>query len=301
MKLLGFLLKIFWTLITRPVVILVMAVLLFLIFRYGGSIQEQVPGPIYFASKILPQSRAVDQAAGEVAASIVEACPPAEKSYTRLLIIPLRDDREQAIENQIREKFQKRVEQGEFTLVEKSTLTQLGEQIQEILPGGGSESEPITKEDAIKIGKTANAEVVLFGQVDTFVPEETSHKIEGKFQFVNVVTGDTLATSRFSNMINSEKTTETTGGISMTKLVVLLLFLLFWPFALVPLMRRVIRRESNRDNLLAILLMTAIPFGMAIAFIGNMTANIFFTIGFLLFFVIAAGWIGFVMNKVAQQ
>lgn len=299
-----FLFKMFWTLVTQPIVILVLAVLLFLMFRFGGSISEQSVESTRYAQKLLPRSQAVDQATGDIADSIVRACPQPEKSYTRLLIVPLRDDRERALENQIREKFQRRIEQGEFTLVEKSTVTHIGEQIREILPGG-AESRSMTKEEAIRIGKASDAEIVLFGEIDTFAPAEKTHKIEGRYQFVNVVTGDTLVASRFSNVSGSETAPEyasaTTNGIPILKLVILLLFALIWPFALVPMMRRILRRESNRDNLLAILCMTLIPFGIAVVFLGNMTANLFIMIGFLLFFVVAAGWIGFVMNKVAEQ
>ena len=283
--------NLFWMALTARVVIVILAALMPLLYWYGA-------GNVLPVGNVTrpPSSRLVDDAAGEVARSIVLQCPRPENTYSQLLVLPVRNDRENAIENMIRREFQQQADSGWYKLVEKDVVTQTLDQLQ-LLAFGKDGQKELTKDDAIRLGKAAGAELVLLSQVDRFVPGSGGHEIRGTSQLVNVATGDALVIP-FDNFSNLGMIKH---GRTLGQFVVLVIFGLIWPILMIPVLRGVVARENNRDNLITMIIMAAIPLVMIMLWVGTLPTTAFALIGYCIVFALATGWVGFVMNKLAEK
>ena len=290
MRILLFAVKMFLLVLARPLVITVLVVLLFVVCRYGNMFSSHRKE----TRDLAPSSRMVEDAAGQVAQGIVLQCPKPEKSYSRLLVLPVRDDRENAIENKIREEFQHQADTGWYTLVEKDVVTRTLDKLQ-LMTHGRDGQKALSNEDAIAIGKAADAELVLLSQVESFTPRNGYHEIRGTSQLIDVKTG--LATVfPFGNSVEPNVPVR-----SWLPFVLLVFFTLIWPIAMIPVLRQVVTRENNRDNLTAMIIMALVPQVVAILLIGLPSLNALTVIVCCLFFASVAGWVGFIMNKLAEQ
>ena len=83
--------------------------------------------------------------------------------------------------------------------------------------------------------------------------------------------------------------------------VVPVIFGLIWPILMIPVLRQVVARENNRDNFTAMIVMVAVPLIVALLSIGTLPTGAFALMGCCLFFALAAGWVGFVMDKLAEK
>ena len=290
MKVLLFAAKMFLLVLARPLVITVLVVLLFVVCRYGNMFswhRKEI-------RNLTSSSRMVEDAASQVAQAIVLQCPKPEKSYSRLLVLPVRDDREHAIENKIREEFQRQADTGWHTLVEKDVVTRTIDKLQ-LMAHGRDGQKALSNEDAIAIGKAADAELVLLAQVESFTPRDGYHEIHGTSQLIDVKTG--LATVfPFANSVEQRVPMG-----SWLPFASLLIFTLIWPIAMIPVLRQVVARENNRDNLAAMIVMAFVPLIVAILLIDIPSLNALTVIVCCLFFASVAGWVGFIMNKLAEK
>ena len=291
MRIIAFFAKLVLLTFAKPLVIATLVVLLFVLSYYGGNI---FPLHRKETKDIAPSSRMVDDAAGQVAQSIVSQCPKPEKSYSRLLVLPVRDDRENAIENKIREEFQRQADSGWYTLVEKGAITRAFDTLQ-IMVHGRDGQKTLSNKDAIAIGKAVDAELVLLSQVESFTPRDGYHEIRGTSQLIDVKTG--LATVfPFDNSVEPSVPVE-----SWLPFASLVIFTLIWPIVMIPVLRQVVTRENNRDNLTAMIVMALVPLAIAILLIGLPSLNVLTVIICCLFFALVAGWVGFIMNKLAEK
>ena len=294
MRIIRFALDLIWIAMSRRLVIVVLIALAFVIFRYDLTTPFFFPGGV--KKNLAPSSRLVDDAAGEVARSIVLQCPQPENTYSQLLVLPVRNDRENAVENMIRQEFQKQ-NTGWYTLVEKDVMTRAFDQLHDLAFGKDSQKE-ITQDDAIRIAKAAGAELVLLSQIDRFVPGKGGHEISGASQLINVATGDTLASFPFDN---SDRHGMMISVGRWRQYGVLVIFTLLWPILMIPVLRQVVARENNRDNLMTILIMAAVPLVVTLLLMGTQSINAYLVIGYCVFFALAAGWVGFVMDKITEK
>ena len=296
MKILRFVMDLLWLFLSRPLVIVILVVLMFGYFRYDVTTWFW---PRDAKRNLAPSSRLVEDAAGEVARSIVLACPQPENSYSQLLVLPVRNDRENAVENMIRREFQQQTGpkgSGWYKLVEKDVVTQTLDGMQ-LLAFDKDGQKELTKDDAIRLGKAAGAELVLMSQVDRFVPGSDGHEIRGTSQLINVATGNVLAIP-FDNFSNNGMMKR---GVTLGQFVVLVIFTLIWPILMIPVLRGVVAKENNRDNLVTMLIMAAIPLGIVLLWAGTLPTTVFALIGCCVFFALASGWTGFVMDKLAEK
>ena len=293
MRIFHFVMDLLWFLLSRRLVIVVLVVMMFVFFRYDVT---SLFWPRDAKRNLAPSSRLVDDAAGEVARSIVLQCPQPENTYSQLLVLPVRNDRENAIENMIRREFQQQADSGWYKLVEKDVVTQTLDQLQ-LLAFGKDGQKELTKDDAIRLGKAAGAELVLMSQVDRFVPGSGGHEIRGTSQLINVTTGNALAIP-FDNFSDRGLLTGVTGW---RPFAVLVIFGLIWPILMIPVLRQVVARENNRDNLTAMMIMAAVPLVVTLLLFGTLPTTAFALMGCCVFFALAAGWTGFVMNKLAEK
>ena len=292
MRILRFAFDLLWIAMSRRLVIVVLVVLAFVMFRYDLT-SFFFPGN--GKKNLAPSSRLVEDAAGEVARSIVLQCPQPENTYSQLLVLPVRNDRENAVENMIRQEFQKQ-DSGWYKLVEKDVMTRTLDQLHDLAFGRDTQKE-ITPDDAIRIAKAAGAELVLLSQVDRFVPGKSGHEISGTSQLINVATGEVLAIP-FDNSHRDDMMISVGGW---RQYAVLLIFTMIWPILMIPVLRQVVAREDNRDNFAAMMLMAAVPLVIGGLMVGLQSLNAMTLITFALFFALTAGWTGFVMNKIAGK
>ena len=293
MKILHFFLDLLWLVMTRRLILIVFVILLFVAFRFDVT---SFFWPREGKKNLAPSSRMVEESAGEVARSIVLQCPQPEKTFSRLLILPVRGDRENAIETMIRKEFQQQAGSGWFTLVEKDIVTQKLDQLQ-LLAFGRDGQKELTKDDAIRIGKAADAELVLLSQVDRFVPGSHGHEIRGTAQLINVQTGN-ASPLPFDNTAGRSMMKY---GMGWSQFAGLVLFTLLWPILMVPVLRNIVARENNRDNFAAMIVMAAIPLVIALLLVGALPTSAFALICCCVFFALAAGWTAFVMDKIAEK
>jgi len=289
MRILLFITKMFLLVLARPLIITVLVVLLFVVCRYGNMFSWHRKE----TRNLAPSSRMVEDAAGQVAQGIVLQCPKPEKSYSRLLILPVRDDRENAIENKIREEFQRQADTGWYTLVEKDVVTRTLDKLQ-LIAHGRDGQKVLSNEDAIAIGKAADAELVLLSQVESFTPRNGYHEIRGSSQLIDVRNG-LVAEFPFDSSLEQSVPVR-----SWMPFALLVIFTLIWPIVMIPVLRQVVTRENNRDNLTAMIIMSFVPLIVAILLIGLPSLNALTVIVCCLFFASVAGWVGFIMNKLTE-
>jgi hypothetical protein len=289
MKIFHFFMDLLWLVLTRRLIIVAFVILLFVAFRYDVT---TFFWPRDTSKNLAPSSRLVEDAAGEVARSIVLQCPQPEKTYSRLLVLPVRGDRENAIETMIRKEFQQQADSGWFKLVEKDIVTKTLD-----MAFGRDGQKELIKEDAIRIGKAAEAELVLLSNVDRFVPGNNGHEICGTAQLINVQTGDAW-TLPFDN---TAKNSMMKYGMGWSQIAGLVIFTLLWPILMIPVLRNIVTRENNRDNFVAMIVMAAIPLAIVLLFVGTLPTSAFGLICCCVFFALAAGWVGVVMDKIAEK
>ena len=115
------------------------------------------------------------------------------------------------------------------------------------------------------------------------MPGSGGHDIRGTSQLINVVTGDALAIP-FDNFSNRGMIKH---GRTLGQFVVLVIFDLIWPILMIPVLRRVVARENNRDNLITMIIMAAIPLGIIMLWVGTLPNSTFDWMCYCIFFALA--------------
>ena len=289
MKTFRFATNLLWLVLTKPIAVLVLIAALLGIYWYAPGVTQNPP-------PLLPAG--VEAAATEIAKSIIERCGKPERSLSRILILPIPGDREGVLEKMIHEEFKREYAAGWYFPIEKAKITQAMDALKFTLYGNEG-LKVFSKEDAVKIAQLAEADLVLFSQIDRFSPVEGSHEIRGAARLIDIKKDETLVLP-FDNSVDiSVKLLPRPGG--GTQLTALLIFTLIWPILMIPILRLVVARESNQANFFGILLMGLVPLTVALLLVGREALDGLILIGCFIFFALTTGWVAFVMNKLAEK
>ena len=237
-----------------------------------------------------PPSDSVVIATMHLAEQVVAVCPQPENSLTKLLITPIAGDRDATVEKALYSAFQKSAPKGWYEIFERSVVIKTLEKIHSTFGG---------PEYPIELAKFFGAELILTGQIDTFVPEGSSHRIRGTFRLFDT-NGKEVTNIIFDNCQPKPRRFGEYSGYGLYFLGVLL-FTLLYPIALMPVLKQIVRLESNSGNLTAMVGFGMIPVGIAMLLTESIPTSAFSIIAYLFFFTLSAGWVGFVMNKLAEK
>lgn len=227
--------------------------------------------------------------------------PSPEIDRQPVLILPLERDREDRFNTILREAIEADMK---YQAVDQSTRDQLLAQFR-------FDDKIVTdREDAIKLGKRAEAEVVIFGHVDKWQHGKESTLVDFTASAYQVADGKVIfEESRFTNIPkkpkNKPKTkrkpvSEETGQSSDLRLWLgLICFALFWPILLAPLTRKILDRESNALTAITLVAVIAVPVGVWWFTVLNGSPGVVGVLLLLCFTFAVALWTTFVMNQVA--
>jgi len=296
LRMIGGAIRPIWTFVRLPLQLFVTVLILAALIAggwswYWGDPDRPPPVPVRPTLSV-----AVDEVCGQVP----EAVPRPKRAMRPLLVLPLVGDRELLLTGNLRDAFS---EQSWYRVVDKGGLDRFVDQLFEV---AGMPREPVADPaTAIKLAQAASAEVVLIGRVDQLEPLEESVNVAVHVRMFEVESGELLFEEAFSNAKPEEvaESPAATGGFSLGLSVVLGLaaFALIWPPITIPVMRRVLRMESNGAALLAIVLITAVPVAAASPLVLGGEVGV---LGIALFVVIAllvGLWCMVVMSWVADS
>ena len=167
-------------------------------------------------------------------------------------------------------------------------------------------NKPVTAPaDAATAAGKAKADVAVFGQVNRMELVDDEVHVNIRLTAVGAdgaplvgLDGERLFDRTFTN--KPAIAVRRSGPLRLWALAGLAIFALAWPLALVPVMRRVITADSNVANLLAIVLITAVPASVAAVVLltgGPTTTSI---VEVLVLLVLAGLWCAIVMSRVAD-
>ena len=251
-------------------------------------------------SSVFPTSG--EKSSQYVAKQIVDACPQPERSYSRLLILPVVNDRNNVLGNQIRKSVQHKIDMGWYVPVEKTIQTNVLETIQGLSTTNDEESSIIPKKNAIRLGQLSKAEFVLCGTVDTFAPSEKSHDIYCRFYLIKVKNGDVVFESTFSNQPeNVGMVTEANRNRLISRGCLVGLVMFACPLVLAPGFRPLTRIGSRFLCFAGVLAISVIPMYLAIQIL-EIPLPIFMQITcYVTVFVLTAFWTAFLMDRAAEN
>ena len=251
-------------------------------------------------SSVFPTSG--EKSSQYVAKQIVDACPQPERSYSRLLILPVANDRNDVLGNQIRKSVQHKIDMGWYASVEKTIQTNVLEAIQGLSMTNNEKSSIIPKKNAIRLGQLSKAEFVLCGTVDTFTPNERSHDIRCRFYLIEVKNGDVVFESTFSNQPeNVGIVTEANRNRLISRGCLVGLVMLACPLVFVPGFRPLTRTGSRFLCFVGVLAISVMPMYLAIQIL-TIPLPIFVQITcYVTVFVLTAFWTAFLMDRAAEN
>ncbi len=224
----------------------------------------------YFGGPAAPTRPAVPSNIPEAVARVCQQVPgdlPKPPKLLRpTLVLPLVGDRELPEGDRLvtRELRQAIAADGAYSVVEQGPVEQF---VARLFKAIGQPAEPVTDATtAIRLGKQARAEVVVLGRVEKLERTESgSIDVALEVRLFDVATGEKLFDGSFPKPAASQPLAVV--GVGPGRLVSIWLglgaFALIWPPVTSPIMRRVLRMESNIATLLAIVLITAVPAGLA--------------------------------------
>lgn len=242
--------------------------------------------------------RRLDRAIQKMAEQLPSRLPKPDIAGRPLLLLPLVDDRAKQITGALRTALN---EDGNFHTVDQSTLNQ-------ILTKLGIRNENVTDPaEAIKLGKAANAEVVIMGRVLKMRKDESQSLVEFRAQAYQVSDAAPLfKNNHFTNVppkpvVPPSKTPKQPLKWPATPLELagLLCFVLVWPVLLVPLVRKILDREKNTLNAITLVAVIAVP--VTVSWFAVLSSSEDW-LGFqllVLVLVLTALWSTFVLNQVA--
>jgi hypothetical protein len=236
---------------------------------------------------------------GEAAKAACEQVPPVlprpQRAMAPALVLPLVDDRELLVSKTLCECL---AQQGWYRPTEKALLDRFLDGLFERI---GQRREPVSDPAvAVNLAKAASAEVVLFGRVEQLELLDGRAAVTVQVQALAVDGTLLLEKTGFSN---KRPTAVAASGprVPWWPLAGLLILSLALPPALVPLMRRVLRAESNVVTLLAILLITAVPATVAWPLVFSKGGGTWKVVGFGLLVALECLWCTAVMSHVAEE
>lgn len=290
MRVLGSVANQLWTFARLPLQLLVALLILAALaiaawewyWRDDGSMPEA-------ASALLARSMT------EACAGVPVALPTPDRALRPLLILPLADDRNSLVTGKLRDSF---AGQDWYQLVEKGRVEQI---IDALYEAWGKPREPVTDPSvAIELAEDAPAEVVVIGRVQRLEPLDGGFNVSIHLQAIEVDSGQLLLDDTFSNL---ESSTAAPGSYSfrLAALLGLASFALIWPALTIPVMRRVVRMESNAATLITILLITAVPALASWPIVFGGGTGVWRAVGFCVVVLLAGFWCMVVMAWVAER
>ena len=114
--------------------------------------------------------------------------------------------------------------------------------------------------------------------------------------FLSFLTPGISGTSE--NVVAAAETLPDADGLAV-KIVVVVLFAVLWAPTMIPVMKQIVRHENNYQNLLGLLILTAVPVTPMAVLLWPFLGNVYTLIGFILYAAAAFVWTGIVMNHVA--
>jgi len=208
------------------------------------------------------------------------------------VILPVEGDRERAVENALYKVLERNAANGWYRVVERSVIVQALEKAHYAF---GSREYP----DALV--KLTGAEFVLSGKLTEFAPKGNSHVISGSFSLVDLTQQSEVFSQRFTTASQSQSTALRSTGRTILRWVSVFIFTLIYPIVMIPVIQRIVSKDNSGTNLAGMLGLALIPVCVAVLLTGILPAGAFSVIGYLLLFALSAGWVGFVMDKVAAR
>jgi len=238
-----------------------------------------------------------------VAKLITDACPQPERSYSRLLILPIANDRNDVLGSQIRKSIQRKIDMGWYAPVEKTIQTNILEAIQGLSMTDDEYNSILPKKNAIRIGQLSKAEFVLCGTVDSFAPNGESHDICCRFYLVEVKNGNVVFESTFSNQ--PPKNVGMIAGVNRNQLIsrgcLVGLVMLTCPLVLAPGFRPLIRQGSRFLCFVGVLAISVMPMYLAVQILEIPLPILSQVACYVTIFILTAFWTAFLVDKVVEK
>ena len=238
--------------------------------------------------------RKLDRAIRETVEQVPGQLPNPEIAQRPILVLPLVNDREELLTTALRKALD---DDGKYRTVDQSTLNKL-------LTKLGIKKENVTNsEEAIKLARAAEAEVVLIGRVVTMKKDEQQSLVDFTAQAYQVSDASPLfETTQFTNAPPEPvagSAPESQPGLGVWSVLGLACFVLFWPVLLVPLTGKTLDQENNVLTALLLVGMIAIAVVVSWLVILGDAAGLIRILLFIVVIVTAGLWSVFVMNEVA--
>ena len=236
------------------------------------------------------------QAAVEAASSrLPPALPRPQRALRPTLVLPLVDDRELLVTQGIRQALTR---DGGYRPVDKGTGQQVLDELFEL---AGVPRQPVTDgEIALQIAEAAGAEVVVLGRVERL--ELQAQHAEVAFSLQVFETGsqtpllaDTFTSAPPPGLRNATSALPWAWALGVLAVAVL------WPLLTIPVMARVVRRESNSTTLVTIVVISAVPVVVAWPLFFGTAIVAWRVITFALALLLVAFWTALVMSWVAAR
>jgi hypothetical protein len=241
-----------------------------------------------------PVPTSLRQAVDAACSRVPSALPRPERALRPTLVLPLADDRELLVTDTIRQVLNA---DGGYRPVDPGRVQRLLDEFFEL---AGAPRQPVTDAgSALRIARSAGAEVALFGRVDRLQLHDQHAEVTFRLEAIDVESEQPLLAETFSSV--PPTTNQITRPVTWPWWLGALAVVLLWPPLTVPVMAWVLRMESNLATLLTIVAVTAVPAVIAwpLIFGGDIGAwrIVLFTVGLLL----TAFWTALVMSWVAAS
>jgi hypothetical protein len=185
-----------------------------------------------------------------LADEVPRTLPLRKVAWRPTLVLPLKDDPDSMVTDAICDALQRH---GGYRPIDRSLRDRVIAQYFELV---GTRSEHVADPQiAVRLAKNASADFVLMGQINQLDPLHTDAIVTFHLTALEVANGTVLLDAEFDNR-------RAAGGVHRANLrawaLGLILFAI-WPVMTIPVMRRVLRMDSTTANVLAILIITAVP------------------------------------------
>lgn len=241
--------------------------------------------------------------AKRVAEQIVEACPRPQRSYSRLLVLPIVNDRDDILKTQVQKSFQKKIDVGWYAPAEETLLSKALETFHEYQPSNADKSEIIPKKNAIRLGQLVDAEFVLCGIVDKFTPTDESHDISCCFYLLDVGNGAIVFESTFSSQ--TPDVARAIGKMDMNQLFsrigLVALVMLACPLILSPGFRLLAKLESGFISFACMVAISVAPICLAVRILEIPLPILLQIACYIAIFVVTAIWTALLMDRAAAK
>ena len=218
-----------------------------------------------------------------------------------VLVLPLAKDGEGVFVQGLRNSLD---DHGEYRSVDEKKLRKILRDLRDDL---GIQNKTVTDPDkAIKLGKAAEAELVIIGRVDEWTLDKDSWQVAFTASAYQVEDGKPVfVETRFTNAppepVGEPARWKSIKLPDLRLLAGLACFALFWPILLAPLTRKTLDRESNALTALMLVGVIAVPVAASWYSLMDGSAGVLRIVMLLCITVIVAIWSLFVMNQVAAE